>query len=262
MEFQNILLDITDGIATITFNRPKELNAVDPLTLKEFSQAIDAVGNENSVRVLILTGEGSKSFVAGADISVMVDLSPLELRAFSNQAHEVMFQLESLPVPVIACVNGYALGGGCEIALACDFIYASTQAKFGQPEITIGLIPGWGGTQRLSRIVGKGTAKEMCLTGEMIDAQKAQDLGIVTRVFPAEDLYAETLKTATKIASMGRFATRAVKQCIDKGFDADLRIACSIEADAFGYCVATADGKEGMTAFLEKRKPVFNADLS
>ena len=259
MAYKNIIFTSEENVATIKINRPKELNAVDPFTLKELSEAITIVENDNSIRVLIITGQGSKSFVAGADISAMVDLSPLELRNFSNHAHEVMFQLESLPIPVIACVNGYALGGGFEIAMACDFIYSSTEAKFGQPEITLGLIPGWGGTQRLSRIVGKATAKELCLTGEIIDVERAKELGIVTKVFSPETLYQETRKTADRITSMGRFATKAIKRCIDKGFNTELRLACTMETDAFGYCVATEDGKEGMTAFLEKRKPVFNS---
>ncbi len=261
MAYENIIFEKADAVATIKFNRPKALNAIDPTTLAEFSDALATIEKDDSVRALIITGEGDKAFVAGADISVMVNLTPLELRAFSANAHELLFRLEKLPIPVIACVNGYALGGGSEIALACDFIYASDAAKIGQPEITLGLIPGWGGTQRLSRLVGKALAKEMCLTGEMIDAQRAKELGIVNKVFAAKDLQNETMKTAKKMASMGRVATRAVKSCVDRGFDVDLRTACLIESDAFGYCAATPDGKEGMSAFLEKRKPEFTGKL-
>ena len=261
MSYENIIYEKEDAIVTIRFNRPKALNAIDPTTLEEFSDALNEVEGDSSVKVLIVTGEGEKAFVAGADISVMAGLSPLELRAFSISAHELLFRLEKLPIPVIACVNGFALGGGLEVALACDFIYASETAKIGQPEITLGLIPGFGGTQRLSSIVGKALANEIWLTGEMIEAQRAKELGVVNKVFAVDDLYDETVKTAKKMASMGKVATRAIKHCIDRGFDVDLRTACFMEADAFGYCVATPDGAEGMNAFLEKRKPEFKGEL-
>ena len=252
------LLTHTDGaVTTIRFNRPDSLNAISRTTLEEFGNALDEVANDSTTRALILTGEGPKAFVAGADISEMASMSALELRNFSIRAHETLFQLEKLSIPVIACVNGYALGGGLEIAMACDFIYAADTAKLGQPEISIGLIPGWGGTQRLSRIVGKGLAKEICMTGEMLDAHKAKQLGIVNEVFAADELYDATMATAKKISSMSRIATTAVKNCIDSGFDLDLRSACHLESDAFGYCVAGKDGAEGMKAFLEKRSPQY-----
>ena len=199
--------------------------------------------------------------MAGADIAYMVNLSPLEARRFSLVGHDIGTRLENLPIPVIACVNGFALGGGTEMALACDFIYASENAKFGQPEINLGIIPGFGGTQRLPRLVGKGVAKELCMTGVMITAREAKEIGLVNKVFPPDKLWEETMKTANLIASKGKVSLRAVKQCVDRGYDTDLRRGCQIEADAFGLCMASADAKEGMSAFLEKRKPDFNGEL-
>ncbi|MFH1628808.1 MAG: enoyl-CoA hydratase-related protein, partial [Pseudomonadota bacterium] len=199
---------------------------------------------------------------AGADISLMVNLAPLQLRQFSVDLHNVGFRMEGLPIPVIACVNGFALGGGTEIAMASDFIYASEDAKFGQPEINLGIIPGFGGTQRLPRLVGKGMAKELCMTGALISAQEAKEIGLVNKVFPADKLWEETMKTAKVLASKGRFSLMAVKRCIDRGYDLDLRAACAVETDQFGLCMASPDGKEGMTAFLEKRKPDFKGGLS
>ncbi|MFC1819993.1 enoyl-CoA hydratase-related protein [Thermodesulfobacteriota bacterium] len=167
MDYSNIIFDVKDNIAVIKFNRPKALNAINPIVFNEANDALDKVARDSSVKVLILTGEGEKAFVAGADISHMSDLSPLQAREFSRNGQDFLFRLEKLPIPVIACVNGFALGGGMEIAMASDFIYASENAKFGQPEINLGLIPGFGGTQRLSRIVGKAMAKELCMTGNM-----------------------------------------------------------------------------------------------
>jgi enoyl-CoA hydratase len=170
--------------------------------------------------------------------------------------------MEALPIPVIACVNGFALGGGTEIAMACDFIYASEDAKFGQPEINLGIIPGAGGTQRLPRLVGKGMAKELCMTGAIISAQEAKEIGLVNKVFSADKLWEETLKTAKIMASKGRFSLMAAKRCIDRGFNLELRAACGLETDQFALCMASPDGREGMSAFLEKRKPEFKGGLS
>jgi enoyl-CoA hydratase len=261
MSYQTIIFEEQGSVAVIRFNRPKALNAINPEVLAEMSDALDKIESDSSLKVLVLTGEGDKAFIAGADISHMVNLSALEARQFSIKGHDLGVRLENLPIPVIACVNGFALGGGTEMALACDFIYASETAKFGQPEINLGIIPGFGGTQRLSRLVGKGMAKELCLTGVMINAREAKEIGLVNKVFPQEKLWEETLKTANLIASKGRVSVRAVKQCIDRGFDTDLRRGCQMEADAFGLCMASPDGKEGMSAFLEKRKPEFKGDL-
>jgi len=257
MAYENIIFETEGGVAVIKFNRPKALNAINPDVLTEVNHALDSIENDPSIKVLILTGEGEKAFVAGADISHMVNLSPLEAREFSRSGHELAFRFEKLPIPVIACVNGFALGGGTEMALASDFIYASENAKFGQPEINLGVIPGFGGTQRLSRLVGKAMAKELCMTGAMIKAQEAKEIGLVNRVFPPDTLWEETMKTAQLIASKGKVSLKAVKDCIQRGNDVDLRDGCFMEMDAFGLCMASPDGKEGMTAFLEKRKPEF-----
>jgi enoyl-CoA hydratase len=262
MAYENIIYETEGNIAVIRFNRPKALNAVNLDVVRDMQKALDEVEADASLRVLILTGAGEKAFVAGADISMMVNLTPLQLREFSVALHELGFRLEGLSMPVIACVNGFALGGGNEISMACDFIYASENAKFGQPEINLGIIPGAGGTQRLPRLVGKGMAKELCMTGAIISAQEAKEIGLVNKVFPADKLWEETLKTAKVLASKGRFSLMAAKRCIDRGFNLDLRAACSLETDQFALCMASPDGREGMSAFLEKRKPEFKGGLS
>jgi enoyl-CoA hydratase len=225
------------------------------------NDALDKIISDKTIKVLILTGEGEKAFVAGADIAHMVNLSPLQLKEFSRNGQEILFRLEKLPIPVIACVNGFALGGGCEIAMACDFIYASETARFGQPEITLGVIPGFGGTQRLSRLVGKAMARELCMTGAMINAQEAKDMGLVNKIFPKDKLWDETMKTAGLIAAKGKVALRAIKECIGRGLDVDLQNGCYLESEAFGLIGASPDQKEGMNAFLEKRAPQFKGDF-
>ena len=261
MAYENILFEVEGNVAVIKFNRPKALNAINPAVLNEVKDALNKIKADPSVRVLILTGEGEKALVAGADISHMVNLTPLQARLFSQEGQDLLFELENLSVPVIACVNGFALGGGTEIAMACDFIYASENAKFGQPEINLGIMPGFGGTQRLSRLVGKAMAKELCMSGGMISAQEAKEIGLVNKVFPPENLREETMKAANLLASKGKVSMRGVKQCIDRGFDVDMRTGCYMEADAFAICMASPDGKEGMSAFLEKRKPEFKGEL-
>ncbi len=262
MAYENIIFETEGNVAIIKFNRPKALNAINIDVVKDIQKALDEVESNPSLRVLILTGEGDKAFVAGADISLMVNLTPLQLREFSVALHELGFRMEGLSIPVIACVNGFALGGGTEIAMASDFIYASEDAKFGQPEINLGIIPGFGGTQRLPRLVGKGMAKELCMTGALISAQEAKEIGLVNKVFPADKLWEETMKTAKMLASKGKFSLMAVKRCIDRGYDLDLRAACAVETDQFALCMASPDGREGMTAFLEKRKPDFKGELT
>jgi enoyl-CoA hydratase len=261
MAYETIIFQKHGKVAVIKFNRPKALNAINPQLLAEVHKALDEIEKDPSIKVLVLTGEGEKAFVAGADISYMVNLSPLAARKWSQDGHDLGFRFENFPIPVIACVNGFALGGGTEMAMACDFIYASETAKFGQPEINLGLIPGFGGTQRLSRLVGKAVAKELCMTGGMITAQEAKAIGLVNKVFPADKLWEETMKTAELVASKGKVALRAVKQCIDRGYDTDLRRGCQMESDAFGFCLSSPDAKEGMSAFLEKRKPDFKGEL-
>ncbi len=261
MAYETIIFEKEGAIAAIKFNRPKALNAINPDVLRETNEALAEVEKDPAIKVLVLTGEGEKAFVAGADIAYMSHLSALEAVQFSQGGHGLMARLESLPIPVIACVNGFALGGGTEIAMACDFIYASEKAKFGQPEITLGIMPGFGGTQRLSRLVGRAMAKELCMIGGMIGAQEAKEIGLVNKVFPADALWDETMKTANAIAAKGRVSLRAVKRSIDRGFDTDLQRGCQMEADAFGLCFASPDAKEGMGAFLEKRKPEFKGEL-
>jgi len=261
MGYENIIFEKEGDVAVIKFNRPKALNAINPAVLAEMSDAMDKIDGDPSVRVLVLTGEGEKAFVAGADIAHMVNLTPLEGRKFSRDGQELLFRLENLPIPVIACVNGFALGGGTEIAMACDFIYASENAKFGQPEINLGIIPGFGGTQRLARLVGKAMAKELCMTGGMISAQEAKGIGLVNKVVPPEKLWEETMKTAAVLASKGKVSIRAAKECIDRGCDVDVRSGCYMESDAFAVCMTSPDRKEGMSAFLEKRKPQFKGEL-
>lgn len=259
MSYETILLNVEKGIATITFNRPKALNALNAELLTEFSEALDEVAENRDVHVLVLTGSGDKAFVAGADITELAKLNALQAKLFAKKGHEAIGKLQGLSIPAIAAVNGFALGGGSEMALACDFIYASEAAKFGLPEITLGIIPGFGGTQRLPRLIGANMAKEMILTGKMLSAAEAKEVGMVNKVLAPEALMEETLKTAGAIAAKGRVPVRAAKQAVNSGLNVDLATGCSIEVDAFALCVASSDAKEGTTAFLEKRKPVFNA---
>ena len=261
MAYDTIIFEVDQGIAIIRFNRPKALNAINTGVITEVNDALDNIKVDTSIKVLILTGEGDKAFVAGADIATMRDYTPLEGKHFSAQGHELLFRLESLPIPVIACVNGFALGGGCELAMACDFIYAADSAKFGQPEINLGIIPGFGGTQRLARLVGKSRAKELCMTGVMMSAQEAKDIGLVNKVFPKEELWEETIKVAKLLAAKGKVSIRAVKETIDRGYDQDLRTGCHMESEAFGMCMASPDAREGMGAFLDKRIPEFKGEL-
>jgi len=262
MAYENIIFETEGNVAIIRFNRPKALNAINPDVLAEVGQALDTIEADANVKVLVLTGAGDKAFVAGADIAHMATFSALQGRHFSLQGQALLFRLEALPIPVIACVNGFALGGGVELAMACDFIYASENAKFGQPEINLGIIPGFGGTQRLPRLVGKAMAKELCMTGAIIGAAEAKEIGIVNKVFSADALWEETMKIARLIATKGRVSLRAAKNSIDRGYDVDLHLGNAIEADAFALCMASPDGKEGLTAFLEKRKPEFKGGLS
>ncbi len=257
MSYRTIIFEKEGGVAILKFNRPKALNAINPEVLIEVDSVLDEIEKDESIKVLVLTGEGDRAFVAGADIAHMSQLTPLEMRQFSRTGQELLFKLENLSIPVIASVNGFALGGGLEIAMACDFIYASEKAKFGQPEINLGLIPGFGGTQRLPRLIGKSRAKELCLMGDMIGAQEALGIGLINRIFPPEKLWEETMKTAKLISEKGSVSLKAIKDCIGRGVDVDLRDGCYMESDAFGLCIVSPDAKEGMSAFLEKRKAEF-----
>jgi enoyl-CoA hydratase len=260
MSFTEILFTRSEGIATLTFNRPEKLNAMSPEMTGELRQALEEISQDAAIRVLILKGEG-RAFMAGADVKTFLGATPLSIRRFMHRAHDFLFRLEALEIPVIAAVHGFALGAGLEIALACDFIYAADTAKLGLPESTLGIIPGAGGTQRLTRIVGKSLAKEIIMTGRMVDAGEARSAGIVAQVFPEDKLWEETLKTAKLLAKRGRVALRAAKQAVDRGADVDLRSGCALEVDLFALCFASPDPQEGAKAFLEKRQPVFKGDL-
>jgi len=261
MEYKNIIFEVKDGIAIITFNRPEVLNALNNKLLKELSHALDKIAENEDIRVLILTGAGEKSFVAGADIKEISTFDALDAKAFAQTGQSTINKFEKLPIPVIAAVNGFALGGGCEIALACDFIYASENAMFGLPEINLGLIPGLGGTQRLPRLIGKNMSKEMIFTGKMISAAEAEKIEIVNKVCSQKLLMEETVKVAGTIASKGKIPLRAAKQAIDIGANVDLHSGCNIEIDAFALCFASPDAKEGASAFIEKRKPDFKGSF-
>jgi enoyl-CoA hydratase len=261
MAYENILFEVQDRIGVLTFNRPKSLNALSPSVLEEMDEVIELVRRDENIRVLVLTGAGEKAFVAGADVTFFRNMNPLQARLFAEKGQQIFFKLEDLPKPVIACVNGFALGGGCELAMSCDFIYAAETAKFGQPEINLGIMPGFGGTQRLLRLVGRAKAKELCMTGEMIDAQQAKELGLVAKVFPADRLLEETLKVARVLSTKGQVALRGIKSVVDRGMDVDLKTGCALEAEAFGISFASQDAGEGVAAFLEKRKPEFQGSL-
>ena len=261
MAYEHIILEIESSLATITFNRPKAMNALNNALIKEFSMALDNIASNQDIRVLILTGAGDKSFVAGADINELATFNPLEAKLFSKKGHQAIHKLQTLSIPVIAAVNGFALGGGSEIALACDFIYASKNAKFGLPEITLGIIPGFGGTQRLPRLIGKNLAKELIFTGKMINAEEAKGMGIVNQVHEADSLMEAVKTTANMIAAKGKASLRAAKEVINRGMDVDLITGCHMEIDAFSLCMASSDAKEGTHAFLEKRKAIFKGSL-
>jgi enoyl-CoA hydratase len=258
MEFETILFKEDDsGIATITINRLQKLNALNSEAFKEIGQMIRHVNADTNIRVAIITGIGDKAFAAGTDIKAMEGMSPLESRNFAFMAGEVLTSIENSDKPVIAAVNGLALGGGCELAMACDLRIASDQAKFGQPEINLGIIPGSGGTQRLPRLIGISKAKELLLTGEMLDADEAQKIGLINKVLPHKDLMQGTLKIARKIAAKSPIALKLVKTAVNKGMHMDLPTALTFEIELFSTCFSTDDQKEGFKAFFEKRLPVF-----
>jgi enoyl-CoA hydratase len=257
MPYNNILFTVDNGIATITFNRPKAMNAMNPETMTELLDAATACKNDDAVKVLILTGAGEKAFVAGADISQMQNMKPAEALGFMELGNETLRLIETMSKPSIAAVNGYALGGGAEISMACDVRFASENALFGQPEITIGMMPGWGGTQRLPRLIGMGRAKELIMGGAAIDAKRAYEIGLVNRLYPADQLMAEAKKFATKLMNLPGFALKMVKHSMNFGYDLSLDNATRLEMECCAQCFSTDDQKEGMKAFLEKRKPAF-----
>ena len=258
MSYQYILLDQPEaGIYLLTVNRPKALNALNAATLDEIAAAASKVAADESARVLLVTGAGEKAFVAGADISEMLDATIEQGRAFSEKGMNVMHALEALPVPVIALVNGFALGGGCELALACDWILASETAAFGQPEVNLGIPPGFGGTQRLPRRIGPARALELLTTARQVKAQEAAAIGLVNHVYPASELRAKGLELARLVATKGPLAVRLVKEAVRRGGNLDLFTACALESDQFARAFGTQDRKEGMAAFLGKRPARF-----
>ena len=255
--YQNLLVSIEAKIATVTVNRPKVLNALNKDTLLEIKAAFTTLATDPSVKVIILTGSGEKAFVAGADIAFMQPLNAIEGYEFGRLGQEAFMAIEACPKPVIAAINGFALGGGQEICMACDLRIAADNAKFGQPEINLGIIPGFAGTQRLTRLVGKTAAKYIIYTGEMFGAEEAYRLGLVNKVVPLADLIAEANTVAQKIAGKGAVSLKIAKSAIDIGIETDFNTGSIHEAELFGLCFATADQKEGMQAFLEKRKAEF-----
>jgi enoyl-CoA hydratase len=250
-------VDINEGTATITIDRPKALNALNPEVMNALLGALEKAKGAKGV---IVTGAGEKAFVAGADIAELSQLTVDKALATAELGHKVFDAIGALPVPVIAAVNGFALGGGCELALACDFIYASEKAKLGLPEVTLGVIPGWGGTQRLSRLVGAARARELVFTGDIIDAAKAKEIGLVLEVLAPDKLISHCREVLGRIAKRGPLAVAAAKRTIARGLDLSLADGCAIERKAFAELFASADQKEGMKAFLEKRPAAFTGN--
>jgi enoyl-CoA hydratase len=258
MEFNNLKFEVSENICTITMNRPKALNALNTETLEELGQALDLIGKDKNIQLLVITGEG-KSFVAGADIVEMRDKTPGEAASFSKFGADVFRRIEKLEMPVIAAVNGFALGGGCELAMCCDIRIASEKAKFGQPETGLGIIPGFSGTQRLARLVGPGKAKELIFACRVIDGREAERIGLANQVVQPGALMETVYGLAQEILSKGQIAVRYSKEAINRGYETDMDTAMDIEKNLFSLCFATVDQKEGMTAFAEKRKAEFKA---
>src|SRR3954451_9548009 len=257
MTYQTLLFEIRDGIAFVTINRPDKLNALNDLVMLELADVAERIATEAAIKGAILTGAGPKSFVAGADIGDLSKQGPFDGKARALRGQGVLRRLETCGKPVIAAINGFALGGGCELAMACHLRIASETAKFGQPEVKLGIGPGYGGTVRLPRLVGRGRALELLLTGQMIDAQEALRIGLVNRVVPAERLLEESAQLLTAILANGPLAIRACLEAVDTGLDLGLDQALLLEANLFGLLSGTADMREGTAAFLAKRPPRF-----
>jgi len=257
MAYKNIKIEKKDGIATVIINRPQVLNALNKDTIKELATAVEELDIDKTIKVAILTGEGDKAFIAGADIKQMAGMTPLEAKKFAELGHNMLFKIENSRIPFIAAINGYALGGGCEVLMACDICIAARSAKMGQPEINLGVHPGFGGTQRLPRLVGRMKAKELLFTGKNIDAEEALRIGLVNMVVDDDKLMDTANKIAGQIAGKSPIQTAFIKSLVNKGTDIDINTACSLEISYFGSSFSTEDQKEGMKAFLEKRKPEF-----
>ncbi|MBS1645395.1 MAG: enoyl-CoA hydratase/isomerase family protein [Bacteroidetes bacterium] len=255
--YQTILTELKDGIFTITINRPDKLNALNKDVIQELGSAMDEVYSNAEIKSVLLTGSGEKAFVAGADISEFTSLDAAGGAALAAKGQQLVFdKIENCPKPVVAAVNGFSLGGGCELAMSCHFRTASENAKFGQPEVNLGLIPGYGGTQRLTQLIGKGKAMELMMTGDMIGAEEAKSLGLVNHVFPASELIAASEKILSKINTKAPIAVQQVIACVNEAARG-LEGGFANEISRFGACFATADMREGTTAFMEKRKAVF-----
>lgn len=254
---KNLNFKVEDGIALIEINRSKALNALNYETLQELDYCVTEIKGNPAVAVVVITGAGEKAFVAGADIVEMSKMNAIEGREFGNYGQEVFAKVENLPQPVIAAVNGFALGGGCELACACDFRYAAENAKFGQPEVGLGITPGFGGTQRLPRLVGRGVGKELIYTAGIIGAQEALRIGLVNKVLPQAELMEAVLKVANKIKNNAKVAVQLAKIAVNRGIDADITTGVAYEGEVFGLCFSTEDQEEGMAAFVEKRNPKF-----
>lgn len=257
MDFKFIIYEKSEGVATITLNRPEALNAFSKEVVAEAMQALEEIKNDENVRVVVLTGAGEKAFSAGADIKTMIGMNALKARDLSLMGERLCVALENLEKPVIAAINGFALGGGLEVAMACDLRIASETARMGQTEINIGLIPGWGGTQRLTRLVGRGKAKEFVFTGKMFDAKTAEQLGLVNMVVPTDKFREAVRQFALDLASKAPVALKVAKALINKGADIGLESALALEREGFGVVASTEDLQEGVKAFTEKRKPAF-----
>lgn len=254
MKFNNLILETSNNMTLLTINRESTLNSLNPETLDELISAIAQLEQDKETKVIIITGSGRKSFVAGGDISVMQPLAALEARAVAKKAQQLFNAIEFGDKIYIAAINGYALGAGCELAMACDIRIAAEEAKLGQPEVKLGIIPGWGGTQRLPRLVGKGKAKELMMTGRMVSSHEAERIGLVNTVTSQDKLIHQAKDTATQIAGHSQLAVRLIKEAVDNGMEMDLNRAFAYESELFGLCFAGHDQKEGMAAFLEKRK--------
>ncbi len=257
MAFENILNEVADGIAIVTVNRPKKMNALNSATILELGDIFSAHGTDPQVRVVVLRGAGEKAFVAGADINELAEMKAAEAETLSRRGQALMNQIENLGKPVIAAIGGFTLGGGCELALACSFRYAVDHAKLGLPETGLGLIPGFGGTQRLARIVGRGLALEMVLTGGMVSAVEAKEMGLVNKVFSQEELMPAVMKTAGFLAQKSPLTLKMALQAVNNGLEMTQDSGCHLEAALFGVCGASDDAREGCAAFLEKRKAHF-----
>lgn len=257
MEYKNLKVSFDESVAIITINRPEKLNALNLETLDELKRIFTDLKNDNQILVIILTGSGEKAFVAGADISELNKLNVISGKEFSEKGQNVFNLIENMNKPVIAAVNGFALGGGCELALSCHIRFASTNAKFAQPEINLGIIPGYGGSQRLTKLVNSGRAFEYILSGDRIDSEEAYRVGLVNKIFPSEELLENTIRFAKKISSKPRNAVRFALEAVRRNNEVSLSMGLNFEASLFSLCCGTEDFKEGTRAFLEKRKPVF-----